>query len=333
MRRTGIAETCIGIFILALLAAIAGGVYIAQSIFDPGFYSVALQKEGNGAYRKNSLPSPGSEPTPAFLPETLVPMGPEETFDSGTLSDKIDGKADLYLSSGFVKLSTRRFARRDDPKSWLELFIYQMGDPTNAFSVYSVQKRKDSRPVELGVSAYATEDAFFFTNGPDYFEIVSANKDLAEEMSSLAKNLVAAEPKYTGQRTEASLFPPESLDESSISLHMSDVFGFSALDRVYTASYGPEAARVTAFLSQRESAEEAAGLADAYGRFLIENGGEEAGAIPGAPPDSKVYKVFDTYEVVLHRGKFFAGTHEVDSLESATDIASRIYRKLDEAGR
>ena len=29
-----------------------------------------------------------------------------------------------------------------DPKSWMELFIYEMGNPTNAFSVYSVQKSK-----------------------------------------------------------------------------------------------------------------------------------------------------------------------------------------------
>ena len=58
--------------------------------------------------------------------------------------------------------------------------------------------------------------------------------------------------------------------------------------------------------------EEAADLAAAYGRFLLENGGQEAGEIPGAP-DSKIYKVFDTYEVVLHRGKFLAGTHEADN--------------------
>jgi hypothetical protein len=332
MRRTGIAETCIGIFILAILAGITGWVYFAQSLFDPDFYSVTLREKDNGASRKNSLPSPGSVPAPAFLPENLVPMGPEETFDTETLSEKIDGKAELYLSSGFEKLRTRRFARKEDPKSWLELFIYEMGDPTNAFSVYSSQKRKDSRPVNLGVSAYATEDAFFLTNGPNYFEIISANKDLGEEMNLLAKNLVDAEPKYTEQQTEASLFPPESLDESSISLHMSDVFGFSALDRVYTAGYGQGTAKVTAFLSKRESTREAADLAAAYGRFLLENGGEEAGEIPGAP-DSRIYKVFDTYEVVLHRGKFLAGTHEADNVESATDVASRIYHKLNEAGR
>lgn len=119
MRRTSVAETCIGIFILVLLAAIAGGIYISQSMFDPGFYNAALQKDGNGTTRRNSLPLPDAAPLPAYLPENLVPLGPEETFDPETLSDKIDGKAELYLSSGFVKLTTRRFAKKGNPGDWL----------------------------------------------------------------------------------------------------------------------------------------------------------------------------------------------------------------------
>lgn len=332
MRRAGIAETGIGIFILALLAGIAGGIYIAQSRFDPDFYTLAVQQDGNSAGRKNSLPSPGSAPVPAFLPEDLIPLGPEETFDSETLSDKIDGKAELYLSSGFVKLSTRRFAMKTNPKRWIELFIYDMGNQTNAFSVYSVQKRQDSRPVDLGVSAYATADALFLANGPKYFEIISASKDLTDEMAAMARNLIEAEPQYAEKQNESSLFPPESLDGSSISLHLSDVFGFSGLDRVYTAGYYTGAARVTAFISQRENPEDAAVLATAYGQFLLDNGGSDVGDIPGAP-DSKIYKVFDTYEVVMHRGKFFAGAHEADDMESAVEVASRIYRKLGETGQ
>ncbi len=331
MRRAGIAETCVGIFILAVLAGIGGWLYIAQSQFDPDLYT-AVQKNGNVAGRKSSLPPPSSALAPAFLPEDLVPLGPEETFDSETLSDKIDGKAELYLSSGFVKLSTRRFAMKTDPKRWLELFTYEMGNPTNAFSVYSVQKREDTTPVDLGASAYSTADALFFTNGPKYFEVISSTKDLMDQMTTLAKNLVEAEPQYARQSTESSLFPPESLDASSISLHLSDVFGFSGLDSVYTAGYYTDAARVTAFISKRESPEKAADLATAYGRFLLDNGGTDAGEVADAP-DSKVYKVFDTYEVVMHRGKFFAGAHESDDMDSAIVVASRIYRKLGETAQ
>jgi len=327
MRRPGVAETRIGILILALLAGIAGGVYFTQSRFDPGYYSVTLMKDEAAQGRRSALPPRDFSPMPSYLPENLIPMGPEEAYDRQTLSDKIDGKAELYLSSGFVKLSARRFARRKDPKNWLELFIFEMSDPTSAFSVYSTQRRKDATPVELGVSAYATEGALFFTNGPQYVEIVSASKDLAEDMVALAKNLVEAGPRYRGGQTESSLFPPEFLDESSVSLIMSDVFGFSGLDRVYTARYGFGNDQITAFISKRRDPEEAAGLAAAYGRFLVDNGGVEAGEIAGAP-DSRIYKVFDTYEVVLYSGKFFAGVHEADNIEKAKDVASRIYRKL-----
>jgi hypothetical protein len=172
----------------------------------------------------------------------------------------------------------------------------------------------------------------FFANGPKYFELISSSKGLEEYMSALARNLVEAEPGHAGKPAESSLFPAESLDESSISLHLSDVFGFSGLDRVYTAGYYTGAARVTAFISQRESPEEAADLASAYGKFLLDNGGSDIGEVTNAP-DSKIYKVFNTYEVVIHRGKFFAGAHEADDVESAVEVASRIYSKLGEAGQ
>ncbi|HYA40345.1 MAG TPA: DUF6599 family protein [Syntrophobacteraceae bacterium] len=327
MKRPSVAETGIGISILVLLAGIAGWVCFTQSRFDPAFYSAALMKDEAAQGRRASLPPAGFSPVPAYLPETLVPMGPQETFDPETLSDKIDGKAELYLSSGFVKLSARRFGRKTDPNKWLELFIFQMNDPASAFSVYSRQKRKDAMPVELGVTAYATGDALFFTNGPEYVEIISASKDLAQEMAALAKKFIGAEPRYAGRQEEPSLFPHQSLDESSISLILSDVFGFSGLDRVYTARYGADNDQVTAFISKRGNPEEAADLAAAYGRFVLDNGGVGAGEIADVP-DSRIYNVFDTYEVVLHRGKFLAGVHEADNVERAKDVALRIYRKL-----
>lgn len=310
MRRAGVFETCIGVFILALLAAIACGVYI---------YGTSSQRDARSRV---------SSRVPSYLPGDLGPFGREERFDPRTLSDKIDGKADLYLSSGFVKLTVRRFARKTDPKSWIELSIYTMRDPADAFSVFSLQRRKDSKPLKMegGVSAYRTEDAVFFAAGPDYFEITSSSQGLMDDMTTLARELAKAQPRSGALRTE-SFFPKQSLDPSSISLHMKDVFSFSGLDRVYTAVYTDRGGQVTAFISRRKSPKEAADLAAAYGRFLLENGGTAVGEIPDAP-GSKLYKVFDTYEVVMYRGPYFAGSHEVDKLESAKTIAMRVYRKL-----
>ena len=323
MRRAGAVETCIGVFILTLLLVIAGGIYI---------YSASSQKT---AYRYSSIVSRVPSSVPSYLPGDLAAFGREETFGPQTLSDKIDGKADLYLATGFVKLTVKRFAKKADAKSWIELSIYQMRNQADAFSVYSLQRRKDSKALNIesagGVSAYRTEDAIFFAAGPKYFEITSSARGLMDDMTILAKNLVKAQPRYDALKTE-SFFPQESLEPSSISLHIRDVFAFSGLDHVYTAVYTDRGCRVTAFISKRKSPKEAADIADSYGKFLLENGGTAAGEIADAP-GSKIYKVFDTYEVVMHRGPFFAGAHEVDKLDRAKDVALRVYRKLGEAER
>ena len=61
---------------------------------------------------------------------------------------------------------------------------------------------------------------------------------------------------------------------------MTDVFGFSALDRVYTASYSAENTQVTAFLSKRQSAEDFSGVAQqdhwTSGLNLREQGGKDS---------------------------------------------------------
>jgi hypothetical protein len=331
MRHAGAAETCIGIVVLLVLAGVAGGILTLQSRYDPAFFTVVLSEGKKAPPQKNPLPAaPPASPAPAYLPESLVPMGNEEVFDSETLSDKIDGKAELYLSSGFVQLTSRRFSKRSDPKSWLELFIYDMGEANNAFSVFSLQKRQGAEKVDLGTNAYRTGDALFLANGSKYIEITTGATDMADDIFALARNMLDAEPPPAAdQPAEVALFPQESLDASTISLHMSDVFGFSDLDRVYTAQYKTDSGEVTAFVSKRESEDKASELADGYGRFLVENGGSDLGEIPDVP-DSKLFQVFDTYEAVLHKGVFLAGAHEVDKKEDAEQTAARIYKKLDE---
>ncbi len=314
MRRAGAVETSTGILILIFLTAIACGVYI---------YGAFSQ---DGPYHNRSILSLFHSREPSYLPKGLGVFGSEQTFDSQTLSNEIDGKADLYLSSGFVKLTVRRFAKKTDPKSWIEVSIYRMRNPADAFSVYSLQKREKSTPLNLGVSGYGTQDAVFFVAGPKYFEITSSTRGLMKDMKVLAQNIVKEQPRYTAVKTD-SLFADKGLDKSSISLHIKDVFSFSGLDHVYTAEYTDRGIRVTAFISKRKSPQEAQKLAAAYGKFLVENGGTGVAEISQAP-GSKIFKVFDTYEVVMHVGRFLVGSHDVDTLESARTIALRVYRKL-----
>ena len=106
--RKRIAETCMGLLILAVLGMIGTGVYFAQFDFTP-----AVPDEPDGVPVEVAA-APAAEVGPSsFLadlrPEGLAVMGAAERFNPDTLSDKIDGRADLYLTSGFTNLQSQRF--------------------------------------------------------------------------------------------------------------------------------------------------------------------------------------------------------------------------------
>ena len=75
-------------------------------------------------------------------------MGQAENFNPQNLYHKINGKADLYLASGFVSLKAQRYHLEGDPNSWLEMLAYQMKSPRAAFAVYSQQRRPDAKPLD-----------------------------------------------------------------------------------------------------------------------------------------------------------------------------------------
>ena len=102
----GRTERWAGFIILLCLAGIAAGVFLKQFSFNPAvLVATAAAPE---AAKTVSSPSPGE--TPPTLPPELSAFSAPETFSADNLYDKIDGKADLYLTAGFVELRCQRFA-------------------------------------------------------------------------------------------------------------------------------------------------------------------------------------------------------------------------------
>ena len=86
-----------------VLLIIGASIWITQSQFNPAvlqkgaFFPKPTQKETSSQLSSN----------PHFLPlpEDIQPLTEAEIFDAGNLSDKINGKAELYLSAGFTRIS------------------------------------------------------------------------------------------------------------------------------------------------------------------------------------------------------------------------------------
>ena len=150
-------QTCISSFFLLVLASIAVGIWVKQASFYPSVHIGLTDLSSMADPEITSLVS---------LPPELKPMSPMEAFTPANVSDKINGKAELYLAAGFHSLQCQRFKLADQPDIWAELLVYNMKTASNAFSVFSTQKRSDSQPIGIGDHGYQTENALFFAHGP-----------------------------------------------------------------------------------------------------------------------------------------------------------------------
>ncbi len=333
-RCAGKTETLVGIAILLVLVIIAAGVLVRQSAYDPDqFRAAAVDASFMAPVPGSPVPAPGTSASQiqGYLPEGLTVLTPPETFGPLNLSDKINGKAELYLSAGFVGLRCQRFALAGNPAAWIEVFIYDMGSPNNTFAVFSSQRRADGQVLALTGNAYRTANALFFAHGSDYVEIVAAqsSEEITRSMLAYAENLVRLKPFVGVDVVAGPPFPLEDLDRSSIMLLAADVFGFDRLTQVYTATYRSASGPLTAFISERASDDEARELAAAYCRFLLANGGVEkppAANIPGV----RVVQIFDSVEVVLAKGRYLLGVHDASAVEPAQQLALRCYQAFPE---
>ena len=104
-------EIRLSVLVLFILGGIGATVFGLQFRHNPANDSLLMHQSGSQA--------PGVDEASKGIsfdfacPPNLVPSGPVETFSPETLSDKIDGKAELYLSSGVKQLTTQRFKMKD----------------------------------------------------------------------------------------------------------------------------------------------------------------------------------------------------------------------------
>jgi hypothetical protein len=326
--KPGKVESGVGLLILFILCGIGAGVTIKQSRYDPNIFKVALSKDTPSSQTPDVA---GTTPDlKEYLPEGMATLTPVETFGPETLSEKIDGKAELYLAAGFLSLRCQRFVEVGKPDRWLEFFVYDMGTMRNAYSVFSTQRRSDAQDATFTQFAYQTANAVFFLHGQYYLEVIAASDQMAETVLAVGDHFVRKNPQDTQDMAEVALFPKASLIPDSIALLAENVFGFSGLNNTFIARYALSDSELTAFLSHRQTFQEARDVALAYHQFLVENGGDEV-AMDSVIPEARLVKIFDTFELVFVQGSYLAGVHEAESKELAEELALNLKNALAEA--
>jgi len=322
-------QTFSSLAILTILIIIGAGVMTAQYRYNPAVLPKDAFLPTADKISRSSPPSSDKSFLP--LPLGLVPLTAGEIFEAQNLSDKINGKAELYLSAGFARLVSQRFKDERASDLWIEAFLYDMTNGHNAFSVFSAQRREDGVPLDLTLYSYRTSNALFLVHGSYYVEIIAseASERVVQPMKLLAERFIRNTRTETAVINEMELFPQQDLVADSIALISSDAFGYEDLDKVYTAEYELDGAGLMAYFSRRQTVADAEKLSASYRNFLVNFGGQ---AIETQLPikDAQLVEILDTYEIIFVNGAYMAGVREAVTIDQAKKLALRLYDRLKE---
>jgi len=323
-------QSVLSIIILSVLITIAAGIFITQNRLNPAI----LQNDELMPTTDLNRQSGPAATIEAFvpLPPNLKPLTSPERFDAENLSDKINGKAELYLSAGFSSLVSQRYQDENVSGLWIEVFVYDMDSGQNAFAVFSAQRRENAESLDFTQYAYSSPNAVFLTHGRFYLELIASqvSSQGSQTMQQLAVTFIGNTQTATVTIAEREIFPDEDLDPDSIALIAADAFGHEQMDQVYTAEYRLNEEFLMAYLSRRRSPGEAQKLADAYGSFLMEFGGRN---ITTQLPfkNAQMIEILDTYEIIFSYGPYLAGVREATKPGDAATLAERLFNQIRQA--
>jgi len=329
-------ESVVSVLLLAVLFLIGLGMFIKQADVDMGRFgteaqTAELSAQMQGVKEKEELD------LVSLAPVGFETLSKSELYVPDNLYEKINGKAPLYIESGFEKLFTQRFISKDDDSLWMELFVYDMAGIRNAFSVYSVQRRADADILSLFHPSfgYRAANALYFVHGKYYIELIGSaeSAQLIKAMTEIAGNITSKlRVGEVEQIAELSLFPGENAVLGSAKLYLSDAFGFDGLTDTFVCQYKLDGQSISVFFSKRPDSKNAEVVAGSYYNFLIENGARIRKAI-NKSLEGKVLDFYDTIEIVLSTGPFVVGVHEAENQHSAEELAVRLIDKLSKAAR
>ncbi len=249
-------------------------------------------------------------------------------FDKDTLYEKIDGKAGMFLSYLFVELQFATYQRAD--KGWtFDVYVYDMGEPVNAFGIYRLERSPEAMVQPLGREGYTSGASVFFWKGRYYVNVLGPPDDAtaakpAEELAAAIAATIADDGK--GFWAE-SVFPAAGRKPGSLSYKASDGLGYGFLRQVFVCDYTADGKAYQLFVHRAVDGkalfEQYVEAVTKYNKVLVRkpvNGGELL-----------VSESLGVFEAAFYKGVVFGGVTECDDAAVAEKQAAAFCESIDPA--
>lgn len=232
--------------------------------------------------------------------------GKSASYDRDTLSDRINGEAELYFPYGFHRMAAARYVSDKNPAAGMDVEIYQMGSTLDAFGMYANYRQKEGRSASAGTDSNLSGSQLFFYQSRYFVHIQVTGSDAApaDVLAECAKTVAS---KLPGDKKKPSELLPLERSEAVKGTERylpQNLLGYNFLNRGLMTDAVVEGGELQIFILLGTTAESATTAFERYRSQLtgakIEPGGKSATFLEG---DDPLYGPV----ILLKRGNCFAG--------------------------
>ena len=162
---------------------------------------------------------------------------PQDYFPE-TLYEYINGAAEIYLGYDFKQLIVGQY-QMDDSAASLSVEIYDMGNDTNAFGIYSAERFPDAEFISIGSQGYLEEGTLNFIVDKYYVKLLCFDcGDRSEQLLTTFSEEIVENIGDTGQLPSLlNVFKQKGLIANSEKFILRNFLGYEFLENGYVATY------------------------------------------------------------------------------------------------
>jgi hypothetical protein len=255
--------------------------------------------------------------------------GEVKQFTPENLYEQINGRASYFMAYDMIRMTYVSFVLSDETAKFINLSIYDMGTPTNAFGVFSAERSQGESSLDLGRASYRSGANYFIWKGQYYIRIISA--ETTDEFQRIGMDLARKVTDFLldsgGQVWGLAALPLTDRMPESVQYFKVDAMGLDFMRNTYTATYRKGATLVTAFLSKQDSAESARAKVVRYAAYAKKYG-KGIDRLKAGEVELVSCDMGGSYDVVYQKGRLIGGVSYVEDRGLAIRVAIEMWEKL-----
>lgn len=259
--------------------------------------------------------------------QALPPTRIERYTDN--LYEKIDGKEGMFRAFHFVEL---RFGQYTDARTQeaFDTYIYDMGEPVNAFGIYMGERSPTAAAWPLGRDGYASGTSVYFCKDKYYVNVLGppeGGDDKLEVSKAIATAIAATIPDTDKPFWVEQYLPAEGRVPHTLKYEATSGLGYDFMQRVFTVGYKTGDRKYQVFLVQTGGPAEADSLFDQFAEATAKYD-KVVSKTSGADGQILVGESLGTFTVAFTKGRFFGGVTECDDQTFAVRQAEALRARL-----